>query len=187
MESRAGGLRAHSPSGRHPRSRPSLHRRFVQVQRPKPILHVRFGRQGKTMAKSPHPLGAGAETKADPPRTLRASGETTAKSPPTLHAGAVTKADSPRTLRATGEKPWLSLHTRFVQVQRPKPILHVCFGRVGKLQLNLHTRFVQVGRSKRETSTSERKHKDHPNRDCVSAGLDFVAQVGRGPDPNPPG
>ena len=87
MESRAGGLRAHSPSGRHPRPRP----------------------------KSPHTLRAGAETKADPPRTLRARGEIIAESPPTLRAGAETKADSPRTLRASGET-----------------ILHVRFGRVGK-------------------------------------------------------
>ena len=111
----------------------------------------------KTMAESPPTLHAGAETKADSPRTLRARVKTIAESPPTLRAGAETKADSPRTLRASGETVAQSPHTL----------------RAG-------------GEIKPETSTSERKHKVHPNRDCVSAGLDFVAQVGWGPDPNPP-
>ena len=149
MESRAGGLRAHSPCGRHPHSRLSLHRRFVQVQKPKPTLHVRFGRVGKSRPKSPHTLCAGAETKADPPCTLRARGEIMAESSPMLRAGAETKADH----------------------------LHIRFGRVGKQQLSLHTPLVQVGRSKRETSSSERKYKVHPNRDCTPAGLDRKSVV----------
>ena len=50
-EPRAGGLRAHSPSGRHPRSRP----------------------------QSPHTLRASEETTAESPHTLCAGGEIEAR------------------------------------------------------------------------------------------------------------